>query len=70
MRNILFSSKSRSTVFLIDQMNLCYTKVKYKETSKDIRIRCVSVISLITDKRLDTIKPSLLPINDRQVKTQ
>ena len=34
---------------------------------KDLKIRSVSVINLITDKRLDTIKPNILPINDRQV---
>ena len=34
---------------------------------KDIKIRCVLVISIITDKRLGSTKPSLLSINDRQV---
>ena len=32
---------------------------------KDIKIRCVSVISLITNKRLGTTKSSVLSINDR-----
>ena len=34
-----------------------------KSAFKDMNIKCVSVISLITDKKLDT-KPSILSINE------
>ena len=37
---------------------------------KGIKIRCVLVISLITDTRQGTIKPSILSINDSQVEAQ
>ena len=37
---------------------------------KSIKNKCVSVINLITDKRLDTTKRSILFINDRQIAAQ
>ena len=37
---------------------------------KTYKMRCVSVISLITDKRMDITKPSILSIKDRQVIAQ
>ena len=40
------------------------------EPHKDIKIRCVSVVSLITAKRLGTTKPCTLSVNDRQVEVQ
>ena len=45
-------------------------KVCNANVLKAIKIRCVLVISLITDKRLGTIKPSTLSINNRQVEAQ
>ena len=36
---------------------------------KKIRRSCVWDISVITDKSLNTIKPSILSINDRQVES-
>ena len=44
-----------------------FVKFKRKGVFKGLKIRCVSVNSLITDKRLGTIKLSLLSINDKQV---
>ena len=39
---------------------------KHVNKLKGIKIRCVPIISLIADKRLDTTTPSMLSINDRQ----
>ena len=39
-------------------------------TFKDIKIRHVVLISLITGKILGAINPSILSINDRQVEAQ
>ena len=43
-----------------------FTCTSFDQSSiNDMKIRCVSVISLITNKRLGTTKPGILPIEDR-----
>ena len=37
---------------------------------KDMKIRCTSVISSFTGKRLGTTKPGILPIKNGQVEAQ
>ena len=44
--------------------------IKIQTVLKDIKLRYVSVISLITDMRLATIKPSIQSISNRQVEDQ
>ena len=44
-----------------------HTKKQTNNKCLDIEIRCVSVINLVTDKRLDAAKPSVHSINYRQV---
>ena len=45
-----------------------FTPYLHRANPKDINTRCVSVISLITDKRFGTANPSILSIKNRQVK--
>ena len=42
----------------------------YFDVFKDIKIRCVLVIGIITDRKLGTTKPSILSVNNRQVEAQ